>query len=284
MIKRILVALDPDGDTPVATRFAIRLAKKFDASLTGLAVVDLSNIQSAIAVGGYGTEIFGRHIWTEMADDTRQVAEKLLKNFNDAVEKEGVRHRDVKKQGASCELIIEETKYHDLLIVGRDSHFFYNQPEKDTQTLARVVKGGFAPTLVVTDEYRDVERIMIAFDGSGSAARTLKSFIHLLPYGKDIEIELVIIAGGDSIEEMDMASAILKQAESYLKEHNFNYITKVVLPKGAPGERILNRQMEKKPDIVLLGAHSVSALKRSAFGSTTHYMITSSQGALFLSP
>ena len=284
MIKRILVALDPDGDTPVATRFAIRLAQKFDASLTGLAVVDIANIHSVIGIGGYGTEISGRKIWSEMADESRQVAEKLLNNFKSAVEKAGVRHRDIRKEGASYELIIEEMKYHDLLIVGRDSHFFYNQPDKDTGTLAKVVKGGDAPTLVVTDEYRNVERIMIAFDGSGPAARTLKSFVHLLPYGKDIEIELVNIAGGDSIEEMDKASTILKQAENYLKEHNFRYITKVVLEKGNPGERILERQMEKKPDIVLLGAHSVSALKRTAFGSTTHYMITSSQGPLFLSP
>jgi len=284
MIKRILVALDPDGDTPVATRFAIRLAQKFDASLTGLAVVDIANIHSVIGIGGYGTEISGRKIWSEMADESRQVAEKLLNNFKSAVEKAGVRHRDIRKEGASYELIIEEMKYHDLLIVGRDSHFFYNQPDKDTGTLAKVVKSGDAPTLVVTDEYRNVERIMIAFDGSGPAARTLKSFVHLLPYGKDIEIELVNIAGGDSIEEMDKASTILKQAENYLKEHNFRYITKVVLEKGNPGERILERQMEKKPDIVLLGAHSVSALKRTAFGSTTHYMIISSQGPLFLSP
>jgi nucleotide-binding universal stress UspA family protein len=284
MIKRILVALDPDGDTPVATRFAIRLAQKFDASLTGLAVVDIANIHSVIGVGGYGTEIYGRQIWTEMAGDTRKVAEKLLNNFKHSVEKAGVRYRDIKKQGASYELIIEEMKYHDILIVGRDSHFFYNQPDRDTNTLAKVVKGGNAPTLVVTNEYRDVERIMIAFDGSDPAARTLKGFVHLMPYGKDVEIELVNIAAGDSIDQMDHASSILKQAESYLKEHNFNYITKVVLDKGNPGERILDRQLEKNPDLTLLGAHSVSAIRKVAFGSTTHFMITSSAGPLFLSP
>lgn len=284
MIKRILVALDPDGDTPVATRFAIRLARKFNASITGLAVVDISNLPASIGIGGYGTEIVGRHIWTEMADDTRVVAEKLLKQFKQTAEKEGVRYSDIKRQGASSDLIIEETKYHDLLVAGRDSHFFYNQPDKDTQTLAKVVKGGYAPVLVVTDEYRDVEKIMIAFDGSGPASRTLKSFVHLLPYGKDIEIEMVNVAEGNSIEEMDRASVILKQAENYLKEHHFSYITKVVLERGLPGERILNRQLEKSPDLVLMGAHSVSALARTAFGSTTHYMISSSQGALFLSP
>lgn len=284
MIKRILVALDPDEDTPVATQFAIRLAKRFDASLTGLAVVDISNIHNAIGIGGYGTEIYGRQIWTEMADETRRVADKLLSAFKHTVEKEGVRHRDVKKQGASYDLIVEETKYHDLLVLGRDSRFFYNQPDRDTDTLAKVVKNGVSPTLVVTDEYRSVENVIITFDGSAPAARSLKAFVHLLPYGKDLEIDLVYVAEGESSEQMDKAMTILKQAEDYLKEHNFRYISKQVLEKGEPGERIMELQKKKNPDLTILGAHSVSAVQRAAFGSTTHHLITKSEVPLFMSP
>lgn len=284
MIKRILVALDPDSDTPVATRYAIRLAKRYDASLTGLAVIDQSSIDLAIDIGGYGTEAMGQQIWTAMANDSRKVADKLLKSFKNAVDKDGVRARDVKKHGASYELIIEEMKYHDLLVVGNNSHFFYNQPETETDTLARIVKGGTAPAMVVTDQYKTVERVMAAFDGSGPAAKTLKSFVHLLPYGKDLEIELVNVAPGHSSDDMEKAATLLSQAESYLKAHNFSYIIKTVLEKGPPGERLLARQLEKQPDLLLLGAHSVSALRRATFGSTTHFMLTQSSGPLFLSP
>lgn len=284
MIKRIIVALDPDQDTPVATRYAIRLAKRFDASVTGLAVVDIENIQTVIGVGGFGAELSGLTIWNEMAEETREEAERLLDSFGKAVDKAGVRHRDIRKEGVSDDLIIEEMKYHDLLIVGRDSRFFYNEPERDTQTLAKVVKGGVSPTLVVTDEYRDVEKILIAFDGSAPAARSLKGFVHLLPYGKDLEIELVNIAEGESSEQMEQSAAILNQAENYLKEHNFSYITKVVLEKGNPAEQILERQKMNNPDLVVLGAHAVSAIRRATFGSTTHEMITKTAGPLFLSP
>jgi nucleotide-binding universal stress UspA family protein len=284
MIKRIIVALDPDQDTPIATRYAIRLAKRFDASVTGLAVVDIENIRTVIGVGGFGAELSGQTIWNEMAEETRQEAERLLDSFGKAVDKAGVRHRDIKKEGVSDDLIIEEMKYHDLLIVGRDSRFFYNEPDRDTQTLAKVVKGGVSPTLVVTDEYRDVEKILIAFDGSAPAARSLKGFVHLLPYGKDLEIELVNIAEGASAEQMEQSAGILNQAENYLKEHNFSYITKVVVEKGNPAERIFKRQEMNNPDLVVLGAHSVSAIRRATFGSTTHEMITKTTGPLFLSP
>ncbi len=284
MIKRIILALDPDRDTPSATRYAIRLAKRFDAELTGLAVVDMRGMNSMIGVGGYGTEVYGREIWLEMAKETRKVAEELLDSFSQTADKEGVRYRDIRKQGASAELIIEEMKYHDLLILGRDSHFFYSEPDKDTKTLAKVVKEGMAPALVVTEEYRHIESVMIAFDGSAASARSLKSFVHLLPYGKDLDIDLVNVAGGESSDEMDRSATILKLAEDYLRAHHFSYITKTVLEKGDPGQRILDLQQMQRPDLVLLGAHSVSAVQRAAFGSTTHFMITHTTGPLFLSP
>ena len=284
MIKRILLALDPDSDTPIATRYAIRLAKRFDASLTGLAVIDQTSMDLAIDIGGYGTEAMGQQIWSAMADESKKVADRLLSEFKNAVDKENVRSRDIKKHGASYELIIEEMKYHDLLVVGHDSHFFYNQPDVDSKTLAKVVKSGTAPTLVVNDQYKPVESIMVAFDGSGPSAKTLKSFVHLLPYGKDIQIDLVNVPEGHSSDEMNDAAVVLSQAENYLKEHNFSIITKTVLEKGKPGERLLKRQQDKQPDLTLLGAHSVSAIERLAFGSTTHHMLTKSERPLFLRP
>jgi nucleotide-binding universal stress UspA family protein len=284
MIKRILVALDPDEDTPIATQYALRLAKRFNASLTGLAVIDTSNLRSVIGVGGYGTEAIGREMWLEMTEETKEVAEMLLRKFENDALKANVKHQKVKKQGSSDEMILEESKYHDMLVVGRDSRFFYNEPEKDTGTLAKVVKGGVAPTLVVTHEYRDVEKLLIAFDGSAAAARSLKSFVHLLPYGKDLDMQLVFVTVNEREEDENRAMAILKQAESYLHEHHFSYVTKHLLSGKKPAEKILEIQHLKKPDLVVLGAHSVSAIRRAAFGSTTHRMITESEGPLFLSP
>lgn len=284
MIKRILVALDPDPDTPVATRFAVRLAKRFDASITGLAVVDTRNLHASIGGGGIGGDYYGHELWLELAEDTRKVATKLLNNFKSSVEKENLRHSAVKQEGASFERIIEEMKYHDILVVGRDSHFFYSEPETETETLARIVKGGISPTLVVTDQYRDVEKVLIAFDGSAPAARSLQGFVHLLPYGKDIEIELFNVSAGDSSEEMEISASVLNQAEIYLKEHRFSYITKTVKEKGTPSERILEREEQFDPDLIVLGAHSVSALRRVTFGSTTHDMIKKTEKPLFLSP
>jgi nucleotide-binding universal stress UspA family protein len=284
MIKRILVALDPDPDTPVATKFALRLAKRFDASITGVAVVDTTSFHTEVGGGGLGGGFYGHEIWTELTEDTRKEALRLLENFKSMVEKENVTHTAIKKEGVSHLRIIEEMKYHDLLIVGRDPHFYYGDPEVETDTLAQVVKSGVAPTLIVTDEYNDVEKVLIAFDGSAAAARSLHGFVQLLPYGKDIEIELLNISKGDSTDDMDQSAAILSQADTYLRSHNFNYVSKKVMGKGKPSVRILERVSEFDPDLIVLGAHSVSAVRRATFGSTTYDMIKNTEKPLFLSP
>lgn len=283
MIKRIVVALDPDEDTPIAIQYAVKLAKRFDAELTGLAVVDLGNIYAGVG-GGYGSEFNAMELWKELSQETRDRAVKLLDQFKQSVDKAGVGYTAIKKQGVSEDQIIEQMKYHDLLIVGRDSHFFYNQPGQKTDTLAKVVKGGAAPTMVVTDEYREIERIMIAFDGSGPAARSLKDFVHLLPYGKDLDIELVNIPESESNESKEYSVTALNGAEGYLKTHNFHYIHKHVLDKGKPAERILEHQNRKNPDMLIMGAHAVSAFQKAVFGSTTDQMITKTDIPLFLSP
>ncbi len=48
MIRRILVALDLDSDTTVATRYALEIARRFGARVTGVAVVDMGSIEASV--------------------------------------------------------------------------------------------------------------------------------------------------------------------------------------------------------------------------------------------
>lgn len=284
MIKRILIALDPDEDTPVATQYAISLAERNDASVTGLAVVDTSNIYPTGIIGDPDGTHHARNLWEELNEDSRKVAAKLLEKFKSTVEKSGVRYTAITQEGASYDRIIEGMKYHDLLIVGRDSHFFYNQPKQETKTLAQVVKNGVSPTLVVTHHFEEVNKVLIAFDGSRPAARSLKSFAHLSPFGKDLEIELLHIQDKDDDEFEYDSDTVLDYADDYLVEHNFKNVSQHFLDKENVSRQILERREKIGADVIVLGAHAVSAIKRLTFGSTTHELITKTDTPLFMTP
>lgn len=279
-MKRILIALDPDPDTPIATEYGIALAKTYGATVTGLAVVDTSNIYPTGIVGEPDFTHHARNLWEELTDESREVAENLLARFEKRVKKANVPYTSVKNEGASYERIVEGMKYHDLLIIGRNSHFFYNEPKRDTKTLAQVVKNGVSPTLVVTEKFKKLNRVLIAFDGSSPSARSMKSFAQSLATS-NMSIDLLTVqtkANKESAEEIN------GYAKAYLHDHGLTSIQSHVVKNDSPAKVILDYQSEITADCTVLGAHAVSAIKRLAFGSTTHELITNTGSPLFLSP
>lgn len=282
MIKRILVALDPDVDTQLATMYGITLAKRNKASVTGLAVVDTEEFSFHYEGGGIGTLYYPSNMEGYNTEKARKEAGRLLNAFKQSVTTAKVPHSEVMKEGVSYQRIIEDMKYHDLLVIGRDSHFFYNRPKHDTDTLAKVVKKSNMPTLVITKSYQKVEKVLIAFDGSLAAARTMQLFVHLQPFGTELDFELIHVNEGETDFTLEESNLMLRLAEEYLNSHGFTKINKLVLNNGTPGELLLKHQKWTGADLIVLGAHSMSALKRLAFGSTTHQLVTQSDVPLFM--
>lgn len=282
MIKQILVALDPEQDTQIAIRYSIALAKRFQAHLTGLAVVDVSNIPIHTGSGTLDLEYYGQEIWESLTRESQEVAQELLNHFSSEAAKAGISYHAIEQEGASWERIVYETQFHDLLLIGRNARFFYNEPERDTRTLAKVVKNGVGPTMVITDDYHEVETLMIAFDGSRASARSIKSFVHLLPYGHDLKMQLIHVQSDE--RDADPVRKDMDRMENYLNRHGFRNIAKEIIKGENPAKTLLEIQEERKPDLLLMGAHAVSALRRVTFGSNTHTLITKTRTPLYMAP
>lgn len=284
MIKRILLVLDTDADTPLATQYAVKLAEKFDATLTGLAVVDLKNINAQVGGGGIGTIYYAEQLRGHLTEDAREKAGELLNVFKKTVEKSGVKHTEYMQEGVPYERVVEDMKYHDLLVIGRESHFFYNKPEKETKTVAQLIKKGTAPTLIVTDHYRAVKKVLIACDGSIASSRAVQWLVQLEPYGKDIKVDLVHICNTKKESIVDKSKLLLHLTADYLKAHEYSRINQVILDnEGSNGEVILDYVKTNGIDLAVLGAHSYNAIKRLTFGSTTYELVKNSPVPLFLS-
>ena len=283
MIKRILVALDLDYDTPLAVEYAIKMAEKFEASLSGLAVVDTTDIATHVGGGAIGTIYYAETLRRHMTEESMEAAAELLDKFDEICSASGIRHRQIMGEGVPYERIIDELKYHDLLVIGRESHFFFNRPEKDTDTLADIVKKGTAPTLVVTDPYEDVKRVVVAHDGSAASARALQWFVQLQPYGKDIEFDIVHVCDMDNKTAVDKSKLLLHLLSDYLKAHGYERVNEHLLEKGDTGSSIIGHVKQSGAGLVVMGAHSMSAIRRLTFGSTTHALVKNSPVPLFLS-
>lgn len=283
MLKRILVVLDFGTDTSTAIRYAIEIAQRCDAEVTGLALVDREGIRSEAAGGGIGSMYYAEKLQHTLSAEARAQARHLLRAFAAELDEAGVRHtHDHVEEGVPFERIVEDMKYHDLLIAGHESHFFYPAPDRRTGTMAAVVEQGAAATLVVEDTYRPIRRVLIAYDRSVSAARAMQKFAELSPVDTghlDVELVNVRAHGDEARAESDL---MLGLARSYLLAHGFPSVEVTSLSGGATKDRLLDHAERTGADLIVAGAHARSGLSKFFFGSTANGLIDESEIPLFL--
>ena len=283
MTQRILVVLDPDSDTPVATDTAIDIARRQGGTLTGLAFVDKDSIGSEAAGGGIGSMYYAERLREELTEETRQRAEELLAQFTARVEAAGVPHTgDHVGEGELVRSLLDEMRTHDLLVAGRESHFYYHDPERRTHTLGKVLKEAAAAMLIVGSEPPDVRRVAVAYDGSAASARTLQKFAHLAPFGTDLDVEIVHVRGGSESDRL-ASDRLRADAADYLSAHGFERVATTGIESSDPADRICELAQGDRADLVVSGAYAKSGFfKKMLFGSSATKLLEEAKVPLFL--
>ena len=275
MIKRILVALDMESDTPVATRYAVEIGKRYQARLTGLAVVDMGSIEASSIGGGIGTMYYADKLREQLTDDAREKALALTEQF--ARDSKGVEHIEMVEEGVPFKRIVEDMKFHDLLVVGDDPHFFYSHPKSRTDTLTHVVENTIGPTLVVNETYREVRRVLVAYDGSSESARAMRRFATLAPFGTDLNVTVVMVHDGD----VEATRFLLSQASSYLEAHGFSVTTSAMEDKDAQ-QAILTATRTSEADLIVAGVHTKRTLTGKKLGHITEHLLKDTEIPVFM--
>lgn len=271
MIKRILVALDPDSDTPAATEFARRIGSKFSAEVTGLAIVDTQSVQSSAKGGGIGSMYLAERVQAQLMDEARTVAQNLVKSFASQFGDEfGGKVSTQIQEGAPVDQVAEEMNYHDLLVIGSAPHFFYSHPHETSLTLQSAIQSVVSPVLVVPEEaFGPVENVLVAYDGSPHSARALRSFLYLKPFGAKVIVRLVNIhESGDATR----SKLLLREAETYCELHGFSP-SSYSLHSTNPAQAILDTAARYKSQLLVIGAHVVTPICRLLHGSITTSLV-----------
>jgi nucleotide-binding universal stress UspA family protein len=212
-----------------------------------------------------------------LTDETREGARALVEAFEHAVEGSGLKHRVLIQEGGPHERIVDDMNYHDLLVVGRNPHFFYGRPNRETDILVQVVRESVGPKLIVSTNDVQVRRVLIAYDGSSPAARAMKQFAQSAPFGTDIQVEILNVYEDESVK----SELLLRLAGEYLESFGYNVSTSS--QRGSrPEQTIVEHASDTGADLVVLGADAAPRIRRMAFGSTTVKFLRDSKTPLYL--
>lgn len=273
MLKRILVGLGGTEYTVSAVNQAVALAMAHDAEVTGVSVINnkrhLVNAGPVPLGGGY-------HAY-DLADDTEKAKERgelAAQEFTEACRAVGVRHRMLHEVGEPFTLMINEARYHDLMIFGLRSLFEFDLVPDPHDALVRLVQAGVRPLIAVSKGFYPVKKVLIAYSGSMESAKAMKRFVQMRLWP---EAKLRIVTFG---HQADQAEQLVGDAADYCRAHGFAVEEAIVA--DSPKDHLLPYAEEWGADLTVVGNSAKNLLLRRIFGETALHAIQNANRPLFL--
>ncbi|MDH5752240.1 MAG: universal stress protein [Deltaproteobacteria bacterium] len=280
MLKRILVPLDSSEYSSAAVKLAVQISKTSSAkgpqatTIVGLGVVDLDQIPT-----GRFADIIDRE---KLISEAEATAEELMNDFTRKASALGVdeKHLETRKVvGSPFHHIIRESVFTDLIVMGEKCS--YPPVHHDYDTMHSLYHSSSRPIILTDTNSREIERVVIAMDGTAPASRMLYTYMQLNPFPK---AKVVLTYSLAEKEEYQLDGFFERIAKS-LSEHGIDVITRPY--QEDLGEEAPEILQEEDAQLLALGAHREHFLERiiNPFNlreSLAHKLLRTSKASLFI--
>jgi nucleotide-binding universal stress UspA family protein len=256
-MKKFIVAFDGLSFSDSALSYAIYLAKHCNAHLVAVFLDDFTRRSYSVAdMTNYEGESFDQHMHELDVRDEEERKEKVAK-FEHACQNGGVSfsvHRD--KDVALFDLI-NESVYADLLIISASQTLTRYEEAAPTRFIKDLLSEVQCPVLLVPMKYKQVEKLILLYDGEPSSVFAVRAFSYLFEGFKNVDTEVLTIKSNkETLHIPD--SRLIKE---FIRRH-YPKADYIVLKGEAEDEILKYLRREKKEAIVVLGAYQRSRFSR----------------------
>lgn len=275
MLKSILVGLDGSAYGESAVSLGLRWAKQFSARLAGATVIDEPGITADEPVP-MGAAYFKGERQEQAIGHARTKAAGLLQQFTQRCTAEGVTSTALQLVGDPPEVIQAEAQKHDLIMLGIETYFRFETQNTPCNTLDHVLHSPPRPVVAVPETLVEGQPVVIGYDGSVQAARTLMAY---LATGLAQKCENVVITIDEDQEEADRLARV---AADFLTLHGAAVKVRALETRIDPGPTLLEHTVQLKAQLLVMGAFGHSMLREFVFGSTTRTVLRGSKVPVML--
>lgn len=273
MLKRILLGLGGTDYTTSAINQAVALAMAHDAKVTGVSVVDEAHLRSVgpvpIGAGHHALELVEHRLGV-----AKERVEQAIAQFEDACASVGVRYRVRREIGEPFSLMIDQARYHDLMVFGLRSLFDFDLVPEPHDALVRLVEAGVRPLLAVSKGFAPIKKVLIAYSGSMESAKAMKRFVQMQLWPN---LQLRVVSFEDARQD---AESLVTSAAEYCRAHG--YQVEAECAKGSAKSQLLHYAAGWEADLLVLGNSARSLLLRRMFGETALHVIRNADRPLYL--
>ncbi|MCP5267165.1 MAG: universal stress protein [Burkholderiaceae bacterium] len=200
--------------------------------------------------------------------DARERGRVFLNRLRQRATASGASSVDVRQRyGELEETLVEQAAGVRLLVIGRRGEADGMTRRDLGRNVERVVRALHRPILTVSEDFREPQRVMIAFDG-GSVTRRGVEMVASSPLYRGIPIDLLMSGkkSQDAARQLEWARQTLDRA---------GFAVEAALVPGDAETVIARAVKERSIDMLIMGAFGHSPLRSLLFGSKTADLLRS---------
>lgn len=275
-MKRILIGLGSKEHSEAKLRYAIDLAQAHQAKITGVTVLDVDRLMHVGPIplgGGAAAEDLREYRLNAVGEKIAEVVDYVQATCRDA----GVACEVHQEEGDPFKLLVARARFQDIMLFGLHGVFEYDvvtdRAEHPIDLLIRFITAGVRPILAVNDNYRKIERVLVAYSGSVESARTVKHFVRLNPWpGAAVRVVTFDVDEAEGTQRLEDAS-------DYCRDHGVDVETKLI--QGPPKGHIIEEADDYGADVIVMGNSAKSLLSRKVFGETALHCLNHADRPVF---
>lgn len=270
MIKSILMPTDGSQNSKVALEYAIYIAKKFDAKIKGLSILDIRALEGPFfsdVSGALGFSPYQSYLpkFQEILEEKGNI---ILQDFKKACEDKSIETNTKRLTGIIPNIIAEEGKKVDLIVMAqRGEHAEWSSGLLGSTTES-VVRKSSSPVLITPQTFRPFKTVLHACDGSSGSNKALKLACELA-YLMKLKLKVIIVMNNEK-----KSKEILAETEEFIAPYHLE--ADIDRLKGEAGEEILKYAEKSNVDLIIMGAFGHSRIHELILGGTTAYVVRKS--------
>jgi nucleotide-binding universal stress UspA family protein len=274
MFKDILVHLDERPRSATRLKVALDLARRQQAYLTGMFVVDIPGSDLFYGAGmpfagGVGMD----QMVNTLRNDATERADKAGEEFRDTLRREGVEGEWRMIEGDTVALLALHARYADLTILGQPNDDEpFRGPSADA-VLVNVLLASGRPILAIpyAGQFERVgDRVLIAWNASRESTRAMNDALPLLREATSVTVLAINPTRGiDGLGDAPAADICLHLARHGVKAEAAHTIANDI----SEGDAMLSYAADLGADLIVSGGYGHSRAREMVFGGMTRTLI-----------
>ncbi|MBS1533355.1 MAG: universal stress protein [Bacteroidetes bacterium] len=273
--KKFLAVFDGLRYSSGAAKYAVQLSGASDAYLVGVFLDDRTyHSYSLTGQGGYAKLLAERKELQKTDERKRQAS---VRDFEKACDAAGVNHIIHHDHSLAVREILAESVYADLLLADKHETFTQYEQTVPTSFIRDVLAGAECPVMVVPDEFKPLNKIILLYDGAPASVYAIKQFSYLFPNLRQLPVEVITIKSSESDRHLP--------ENRRMKELMDRHFTDVAytIAQGDPDNEIIEQLKYRQQDeVIVLGAYQRNGISRWFKPSMADLLMSELKAPLFV--